>query len=118
MQNERGFTLIEILIVVLIIGIIASVALFAFGDFGKSRQVKVTTEQFVAYIKLVQQRAILEMATLGINLTGEGYKTYRYLSDNNWQPMPKNSLIFHRSFPKDITVTLQSKIKNIPKGPN
>ncbi|MGQ3889532.1 type II secretion system minor pseudopilin GspH [Legionella sp. CNM-1927-20] len=110
-QNERGFTLIEILVVILIIGIIASVALFAFGDFGTSRRIKLTAEQFSAYLKLVQQRAILEMVTLGVTVNNEGYETYRY-SNNSWQPMPKNSLIFHRFFPKDTVITLQNQLKN------
>ncbi|STX29016.1 general secretion pathway protein LspH [Legionella beliardensis] len=118
MRNERGFTLIEILVVILIIGIIASATLFAFGDFGTSRRVKVTAEQFIAYTKLVQQRAILEMTTLGINVSSGGYETYRYVNDNSWQPMPKNSLIFHRTFPKDVIVTLQNNIKNKTNGPN
>ncbi|WP_131781721.1 type II secretion system minor pseudopilin GspH [Legionella gresilensis] len=115
-QNERGFTLIEILVVILIIGIIASVALFAFGDFGTSRRIKLTAEQFSAYLKLVQQRAILEMVTLGVTINNEGYETYRH-SNNSWQSMPKNSLIFHRFFPKDTVITLKAQLKN-NIGPN
>ncbi|WP_419421013.1 type II secretion system minor pseudopilin GspH [Legionella sp. D16C41] len=111
MRNKEGFTLIELLVVILIIGIIASAALFSFGDFGTGRRVKLNAEQFRAYIKLVQQRAILEMTTLGININNEGYETFRY-SDNNWQSMPKNSLIFHRFFPKDVVISLQNNLKD------
>src|SRR6185436_13052386 len=119
MQNEDGFTLIELLIVILIIGIITSVTLLSIGDFGQTREVKTTAEQFLAYIKLVQQKAILEIATLGIMINHAGYETYRYLNDNKtWQPLPKKSLIFHRFFPKKLIVTLQNKLKNTNQEPD
>ncbi len=41
MKNHKGFTLIEILIVLMIIGITLSFAILSFGDFGEGRKVKV-----------------------------------------------------------------------------
>lgn len=115
-QNDRGFTLIEILIVILIIGIMASVTLFAYGDFGASRKADTTAEQFIAYIKLVQQRSILEMVSLGVTVTSQGYETYRF-DNNQWQLIPRNSHIFRRSFPEGLVVNLKSNIKHGTKAP-
>ncbi len=118
MPNERGFTLIEILVVILIVGIAASVTLLAFGDFGASRRVQLSAEQFVNYIKLVQQRAILEMNTLGINVNKEGYGTYRFVEAKTWEPMPGKGLFHWQTFPKNILVTLKTTIKNNSKLPD
>ncbi|KTC74890.1 general secretion pathway protein LspH [Legionella birminghamensis] len=118
MPNERGFTLIEILVVILIVGIAASVTLLAFGDFGASRRVQLSAEQFVTYLKLVQQRAILEMNTLGVNINKDGYGTYRFVQAKTWEPMPGKSLFHWQTFPKSIHVSLKTTIKNNTKSPD
>ncbi|KTC92953.1 MULTISPECIES: type II secretion system minor pseudopilin GspH [Legionella] len=118
MHAERGFTLIEILVVVAIIGITLGFAMLAFGDFGASRRAVVSAEQFSSYIKLVQQQAIIETSTLGINLANEGYSTYRFES-GGWQMMPAKSIFHWRSFPSKISVTFrQGGSKNKLKNPD
>jgi general secretion pathway protein H len=117
-QHQRGFTLIEVLVVIVIISIIATGSLVAFGDFGASRKAIVFAEQFSSYLKLVRQRAILEMNTLGINVTKEGYETFRFEQGKVWQAMPKNSLFHWQSFPAKVVVTLHSTIKNNTRTPD
>jgi len=105
MPAKRGFTLIEILVVLLIIGIISGAALLAFGDFGARRKAIVNAEQFIAYVKLVQQKSILEMTTHGIKIDPNGYGTLKY-DNENWQSLG-NSNIFHwQAFPSSIKVNV------------
>lgn len=118
MRVKRGFTLIEILIVIVIIGIVSAVSIVAFGDFGAGRKAQVFAEQFAAYIKLVRQRAILEMSTLGINVTSKGYDTWRYDYAKSWQPLSKTSLFRWQAFPDNIVVKLNSRIKNNNNTPD
>ena len=114
MPAERGFTLIEILVVVVIIGTTLGFAMLAFGDFGASRKATVTAEQFSSYIKLIQQRAILEANAFAINLNKEGYETLRF-NRNSWQPMPNKSIFHSRNFPPTIVITLHRTKRQIKK---
>lgn len=116
--NNRGFTLIEILIVIVIIGIVSTVTLYAFGDFGASRKAKMAAEQFVSYLKLVEQRAILETSTFGININQTGYETYQLNNNSKWSPGPKNSFFHWQALPKKVIVTLQSPHQNHTKKPD
>ncbi|MFC7780596.1 type II secretion system minor pseudopilin GspH [Legionella taurinensis] len=118
MRNKRGFTLIEILVVIVITGIILSVTLLAFGDFGAGRKAVVSAEHFASYVKLVQHRAILEVNTLGININRNGYETFRFEQGLRWQPMPKNSLFHWQAFPKHVVVSLKAAIRNRDNRPD
>ena len=116
--TERGFTLIELLIVIVIIGIVSTVTLYAFGDFGASRKAKMAAEHFTSYLKLLEQRAILETSTFGININPAGYETYQLDTHSQWKPMPQNSFFHWQSFPAKIKVQLESPIQNHTKNPD
>jgi len=118
MRVNRGFTLIEVLVVIIIISIITTASLMAFGDFGASRKATVFAEQFASYVKLVRQRAILEMSTFGINVSNEGYETLRYEEGITWQARSKTSLFRWQNFPANVLVVLKSELKNNDKSPD
>ena len=114
----KGFTLIELLVVIVIFGIVSTVTLFAFGDFGASRKAKVTAEQFGAYIKLLQQRAILEISTFGIHIVPTGYETFYLDPDSTWKPMPPNSFFHGQAIPKKVIIFLQSPNQRSNRAPD
>lgn len=110
MSNNKGFTLIEILVVLFIIGITIGFALLAFGDFGAKRRVVLASEQFVTYVKLAQQQAILETSTLGITVNNNSYQASRYSLSNSWQLFPAKSIFRKYTFPSEALLKFQSQL--------
>src|SRR5262245_23987098 len=113
MKQSFGFTLIEILVVILIIGITLGFAMIAFGDFGESRRIMVAAEQLSNTIELAQQQAILENSTLGLRVDNEGYQILKFQQSNKWSEI--NHAVFKRiHFPKNtlIHLHLTSAAKN------
>lgn len=108
MKSKAGFTLIEILVVLLIIGITLGFALLAFGDFGTKRRIIVAAEQLVNYIKFTQQVAILEASTLGIHLNSIGYEVMRFSPPNRWQPMSKKTVFHSQYFPSHTCIEIDT----------
>lgn len=115
-NNSNGFTLIEILVVIVIVGITLSFALLAFGDFGSQRRIRVAAEQFINYVNFVQQQAILETATLGIMFNQNTYQVVKFQPPKTWQAMPKKSVFHLQHFPSDAIIRLDSHstINNTP----
>ena len=100
----RGFSLIEILVVLFIMGITFTFALISFGDFGQKRQTIVAAEQLSQYIQLVQQYAILETSTLRIQITPDGYQVQHFQPPDTWTSIPSSPLFRHQYFPKGMVI--------------
>src|SRR3990167_3049129 len=112
MRNDRpvGFTLIEVLVVLLIVAIITAVAVIAFsGVAQKTRREKIVIEQFVQTITVAQQQAILAPSVLGLGLSTTGYRYYRYQSQSTgrWEPL-SNALSRPDAFQEIFTVNIAS----------
>jgi general secretion pathway protein H len=110
--KHRGFTLIEILVVLLIVGIVIGFAVVAFGDFGASRRVKFAAEQFINDVKMAQHQAILETATFGVLVGNSTFQVYRYDSVNHWQTLKTNKVFRRYEFPDQVALHFQPNIES------
>ena len=108
MPNKQGFTLIEILVVLFIIGITMGFALLAFGDFGEKRRIALSGEQFKNYVALVEQRAILEGSTLGIGIDKRSYQAFRLQMKTHWQPISHHGIFQSQYFPNGSIIRYDS----------
>lgn len=98
--------------VLLIMGITIGFALLAFGDFGSQRRIVMAAEQFINYVKFVQQQASLETSTLGINVNRNTYQVLRFHPPTSWQRMPQKGVFHEQHFPSNAIIRLESDRKN------
>lgn len=106
MPLKRGFTYIELLVVLAILAIIASFAILAYGDFGQSRRIYAQARQLKSLLNLAQYQAILEPSIIGLQLSEKGYQFRRYRSGGSWEPIKKR-LWRDRPWPAQTTYRLQ-----------
>jgi len=71
--HSRGFTLIEIMVVLAIMGIMLGLGMFAFGDGGLSEKLEQESNRLYGLIKLAQEEAILNTSELALELEDDGY---------------------------------------------
>ena len=99
-----GFTLIEILVVLVIVGVTLTFAVLSFGDFGQGRRMKMAGQTFVQHIQIAQQQAVLEGQTYGVKVSKSGYQIFKFNQDGEWQALSKKSIFRFQRFPTDTFI--------------
>ncbi len=104
--NKSGFTLIEILVVVVILGITSSMAMMAFGNFGEDQRIEAEAERFKQKLRLIRYHAILEASPYSIQIFPSGYQVFRFVPPNQWKNTNASGLGMH-AFSKKIQTHFQ-----------
>lgn len=75
---SRGFSLIELLVAMVIIGIVLTFVVLAFGDFGASKRLQMHQQHLADLIKLARIRAIIEAKTYGLHISKHSYSFFQF----------------------------------------
>ncbi len=70
-QNSAGFTLVELMVVLLIIGLMASVVVFSFPSGGSA--LEEDAQRFAARTAALRDNAILQSRPMAVQVTPSGY---------------------------------------------
>jgi len=103
----RGFTLIEILVVLVIIGVIVSFAVLSFGVLGKDSEVQEESERLVAILTQAREEAALQGRDLGLRLEPASYE-FMSLEPRRggWETITDDDLLRRRDLPEGVTMRL------------
>lgn len=111
--HAQGFTLIEILVVVFILGVVASMAVLAIGD-PRSREMAHFAEKLKMTFELAEQEAILRPAEFGVSVTQDQYQFFSFDElGNHWQPLTHHALLKQQSIPSYLTLQLTLEGQNV-----
>jgi general secretion pathway protein H len=77
-MHHKGFSLIELLIVIVILAIAASFTVLAFGDFGRTRDLQTVTQHIKNRFQLAEDEALLRPAILSADISDHKIEFSRY----------------------------------------
>jgi general secretion pathway protein H len=100
----RGFTLLEILVVVFIIGIVLSLATLAFRDDIDDR-LQTEARRLAALLTLASQEAVLQGSELAVAFTPRGYR-FQVLEEGQWTDAA-DAILRERQLAEDLTLFVE-----------
>jgi general secretion pathway protein H len=104
--GERGFTLIEILVVLLIVGVLTGIAVLSLSSLGQASRREQAARRLAGLIELASQQAIIQGETYGLCLEPHHYW---FLRDERgqWVHFAHDSIYRRRSLPGALRISLR-----------
>ncbi len=105
-RPARGFTLLEVLVVVLIMGILLTTATLSFNT-NEMAKIKDEAQRMVSLMTLAREQAILDGLEMAVAFTDTGYH-FEVYDGVNWVPVEGDNVLRQRAFPPllDLEVNL------------
>jgi general secretion pathway protein H len=106
-RAERGMTLIEILVVLVIIGIMTALAMVSIGVLGEDREIERESGRLADAITLLREQAELEGRDYGVWLETSRYEFRRFDAlEQRWKPVEGDAALAPRELSPDLSIEL------------
>jgi general secretion pathway protein H len=126
LPRERGFTLIEMMVVVFIVALLAAGAVISLGATGRDSQLERERDRLTALTSYVRERGAMLTLEYGVRCGQHGYR-FVYFDNriNQWQPESVDDTLRPRRMPAGLRlqltieghpIVLDDKALSIPKG--
>ncbi len=116
--RSSGFTLLEVLMVVLVVGILSAVVLISLNPGGPERKLGDETERLASLISLASNEAVMQNREYGVRLEQGGYG-FLCLDDKSqkWRECVGDSMLKHHVLPDGLEVrALTGSRMSLPEG--
>lgn len=106
--RSQGFTLVEILVVVVIMAIVIAMAVLSIGVTGRDQQLDQESMRIEGLLSLLHDRALIEGRDFGMRLEPTAYEFVFYDTRlAQWTHFDQEREFRHRKLPKGLSLQLQ-----------
>lgn len=107
MKHNRGFTLIEIMVVVIIVGIITATVILSIGNLGDSREMLREGRRVSMLLQTASDEAVLQGRDYGMEIVEAGYRFVEFNPyTRQWADIPQDDMYRYRRLPEDHSFEL------------
>ena len=115
--SAHGFTLIEILVVLVIVGIVTTTVLLSLRGGGEARLAREEILQLERLVELASDEALYRSLELGIEFRQHGYR-FMVWDGATWSPVADVPAMRERSWPEILRAELTVEARPVPLPPS
>lgn len=112
-RQLSGFTLIEVLVVVTIAAIVASLVILRLGTWSSGTEPVEQIERLAALIDYQCEQAMFQSRPRGVRLTSEGYDFWQTTGEG-WAPVPDDEVARPRAWQGPVDLDLVVEERRVP----
>ena len=117
-RRVSGFTLLEVLVVLVIIGIITAMAVVSTGVLGGDHQMDEEAQRLQAVLAQAREESMLDGRDVGLRVDRQGYDFLRYNGRvAAWEPVVDDTLLRERELPEGLNASLRLEAREIELEP-
>lgn len=114
LKTTAGFTLIEVLVVVVLVAIVSSYALLSIGNVSSERALQTEIQRFAALLAALQDEAYLQGREYGVELMNGGYRFTEFDPfTEQWIAIADDDMMRLRTLPEGLEMELYLEDKRI-----
>lgn len=118
-KRSAGFTLMELLVVMIVIGIIISVATLSMGVLGRDSEAEDQTRRFWAVLQQAREESELQGLDTGVFISAQGYEFLHFIPRlGHWVPIENDRLFAARQLPEGLRYRMWLESREIQLKPD
>lgn len=103
--RQQGFTLMEVLLVVLLMGLAAAAVTMTMGGADGKKQLERAALQFMAATEMVLDETVLSGHFIGIVIEKTSYK-YVFYDEGKWKSLDRDRILAERQMKEGVEISL------------
>ena len=116
---EAGFSLLELLVVVAIIGLLVRAVTLSWNLLGNDREIEEETSRLRGVIDLLHEEALMQTRDYGVMFTQTGYRFYVFdYRELKWVEPPNDRLLEQHVLSPQLSMTLVLDGREVPLVPD